>query len=104
LATKELAFALRQRTISHFIFRQRIFDHNYHDCAHHPPYFSVFPRLKIKLKGRQFDTAEVMEAELQVLLNGLTEHGFQDAFKNGRNTGNGAYARGRIIFMGDGGQ
>jgi hypothetical protein len=49
--------------------------------------------LKIKLKGRHFDTTEVMEAESQAVLNSLTEHDFQDAFKNGRSAGNGAYAR-----------
>jgi hypothetical protein len=37
--------------------------------------------LKIKLEGRHFDTTEVMEAESQAVLNSLTEHGFQDAFK-----------------------
>jgi hypothetical protein len=37
----------------------------------HPPYFSLFPRLKIKLKGRHFDTIEVMEAEWQEVLNSL---------------------------------
>jgi hypothetical protein len=37
--------------------------------------------LKIKLKGRHFDTPEVIEAESQVVLNTLTEHGFKDAFK-----------------------
>jgi hypothetical protein len=41
----------------------------------------LFPRLKIKLKGRHFDTTEVMEAESQAVLNILTEHDFQDAFK-----------------------
>jgi hypothetical protein len=46
-----------------------------------PPYFSLFPRLKIKLKGRHFDTTEVMEAESQAVLNTLTEQDFQDAFK-----------------------
>jgi hypothetical protein len=45
------------------------------------------------MKGRHFDTAEVMEAEPQAVLNTLTEHGFQDAFKNGRSAGNGAYPR-----------
>jgi predicted helicase len=38
--------------------------------------------LKIKLKGHHFDTIEVMEAESQAVLNTLTEHDFQDAFKN----------------------
>jgi hypothetical protein len=56
----------------------------------HPPYtpdlgtcdFSLFLRLKIKLKGRNFDKIEVIEAELQAVLNTVTEHDFQDAFKN----------------------
>jgi hypothetical protein len=37
--------------------------------------------LKIKLKSRHFDTIEVIEAESQAVLNTLTEHDFQDAFK-----------------------
>jgi hypothetical protein len=37
--------------------------------------------LKIKLKGRHFDRIEVIDAESQVVLNTLTEHDFQDAFK-----------------------
>jgi hypothetical protein len=49
--------------------------------------------LRIKLNGRHFDTIEVMEAESQAVLNTLIEHDFQDAFKNGRNAGNGGYAR-----------
>jgi hypothetical protein len=32
--------------------------------------------LNIKLKGRHFDTIEVLEAELQAVLNTLTEHDF----------------------------
>jgi hypothetical protein len=36
-------------------------------------------RLKIKLKGRHFDTIEVIEAESQAMLNTLTEQDFQDA-------------------------
>jgi hypothetical protein len=32
-----------------------------------------------------------MEAESQAVLNSLTEHDFQDEFKNGRSAGNGAY-------------
>jgi transposase len=56
----------------------------------HPPYspdlapcdFSLFPLLKRKLKGRHFDTIEVMETESQAVLNTLAEQIFQDAFKN----------------------
>jgi hypothetical protein len=43
----------------------------------------------MKMKGGYFDTTEVIEAEWQAVLNTLTEHNFQDAFKNGRSTGNG---------------
>jgi hypothetical protein len=46
-----------------------------------PDYFSLYPRLKIKLKVLHFDTIEVIEAESQAVLNSLTEHGFQDKFK-----------------------
>jgi hypothetical protein len=46
----------------------------------------MFPRLK----GRHVDITEMMEAELQAVLNNLTEHDFQVAFKNGRSAGNGA--------------
>jgi hypothetical protein len=56
----------------------------------YPPYFSLFPRLKIKLKSRHSDTFEVIETELQAVLNTLTEHDFQDVFKIGRSIGNGA--------------
>jgi hypothetical protein len=38
----------------------------------------LFPPLKIRLKGRHFDTTEVIEAESQAVLNTLTEHDFQD--------------------------
>jgi hypothetical protein len=37
--------------------------------------------LKIKLKGRHFVTTKVIEAEPQEVLNTLTEHDFQNAFK-----------------------
>jgi hypothetical protein len=36
---------------------------------------------------------EVLEAELQAVLNALTEHNFQDALKNGRSAEYGAYMR-----------
>jgi hypothetical protein len=47
----------------------------------HPSYLSVFPRLKIKLKCRHFDRIKVFKAESQAVLNILTEHDFQDAFR-----------------------
>jgi hypothetical protein len=52
--------------------------------------------LKIKLKVRHFDTIEVIETESQTVLNILTEHDFQDAFKNGRSARNRTYERKEI--------
>jgi hypothetical protein len=49
--------------------------------------------LKIKLKCRHFHTTEVIEAESRAVLETLTEREFEDAFKNGRSAGKGAYTR-----------
>jgi hypothetical protein len=46
----------------------------------------------MKLKGRHFDTIEVIEAESRAVLKTLTKHDFQEAFQNGRSSRNGAYA------------
>jgi hypothetical protein len=54
--------------------------------------FSASP-IEDKTEGRHFDTFEAIEAESQAMLNTLTEHDFQYAFKDGRSTGNGAHAR-----------
>jgi hypothetical protein len=78
---KELAVASRQRTISHFIFTREFFNRNNTTFVTHPPYFFLFPRLKIELRGGHFDTIEVIEAKSQDVLNALTEHDFHNAFK-----------------------
>jgi hypothetical protein len=59
----------------------------------HSPYFTLFPRMKIKLKSLQFDTIEVKQAASHTVLNTLTEHDFRHGFKNGRSRGNVPYAR-----------
>jgi hypothetical protein len=48
----------------------------------YPLYFPLFPQLKIKLKGRHFDTTQAIEAELEAVLNTFTEHDFPDIFRN----------------------
>jgi hypothetical protein len=37
----------------------------------------------MELKGRHFDTTEMIEAESQAVLNALTEHNFQDKILRG---------------------
>jgi hypothetical protein len=45
----------------------------------------LFPKLKITLNDRNFYTIEVIEAESQAMLNTLTEHDLQNAFKEWQN-------------------
>jgi hypothetical protein len=60
--------------------------------------------LKIQLKGCHFDTVEVIEAESQVVLNTLTEHGFQDAFEKWQKRWERCISAEGDYFKGDGGQ
>jgi hypothetical protein len=46
-----------------------------------PTLFSLFPRLKAKLRGHNFDTIDVIESAWKAVLNTLTEHSFQGALK-----------------------
>jgi hypothetical protein len=47
----------------------------------HLPYFSLLPRLQMKLKAHHFGTTEVIEAESRAVLNTHREHDFQGALK-----------------------
>jgi transposase len=55
----------------------------------HPPYspdlapcdFLLFPKMKLKLKGRRFDTIEEIQVESQRVHDTLTEKDFQEAFQ-----------------------
>jgi hypothetical protein len=46
-----------------------------------PSDFFLFPKMKIKLKGRTLDTVEDIQAETQTAPNALTRKHFQDAFQ-----------------------
>jgi hypothetical protein len=68
---------------------------------HHPPYspdlapcdFLLFPKMKLKPKGRRFDTTGEIQAESQRLLDILTEKNFQEAFQKWRSGGSSVYMR-----------
>jgi hypothetical protein len=55
----------------------------------HPPYppdlapcdFFLFPKMKLKLKGRRFDTIDEIQAESQTVLDTLTLKDFLEAIK-----------------------
>jgi hypothetical protein len=97
LATKEMAVASQKCTVSHLFFHYGIFLPKQYNCRPQPIPLLTVPQLKTKLKGCHFDTTGVTEAELLAALNTLTDHDFQDAFRNGRSTGNGVYARKETI-------
>jgi hypothetical protein len=68
-----------------------------------PTHSSLFPRLKINLKGSHFDTIEVMETELQGVLNTLTERNFQDTSKKWQKHWKWCIQMEGIYFESDGG-
>jgi hypothetical protein len=46
--------------------------------------FFLFPKLKLKLKERRFDTIEEIQSEWQRVLDSVTEKDFQEAFQKRR--------------------
>jgi hypothetical protein len=46
--------------------------------------YFLFPKMKLKLKGRCFDTIEEIQVESQRVLDTLTEKDFQEAFQKWR--------------------
>jgi hypothetical protein len=48
------------------------------------PNFFPLSKMKLKLKGRQFDTIEEIQDKSQRVLDILTEKDFQEAFQKGR--------------------
>jgi hypothetical protein len=76
-----------------FFFNREVFTIHSMTVVLLPTLLFCFARFKMKLKGCHFDTSEVSEAELHVVLNIFREHGFQDAFKKMTSVGNGAYMR-----------
>jgi len=64
--------------------------------------FFLFPKMKLKLKGRWFDTIEEIQAKSQTVLDTLTEKEFQEAFQKWRRWWDLCLHAGGNYFEGDG--
>jgi hypothetical protein len=90
MAHELLGAPSRQCTRAHRFGCAAFFGLQKHDDRPHPPYlpdlapcdFFLFPKMKIKLKGRRFDTIEEIQAESQKVLSMLTQKDFQDSFRS----------------------
>jgi hypothetical protein len=69
-----------------------------------PWHFFLFPKIKLKLKGRRFDSTEEIQAESQRLLDTLTKQNFQEAFQKWRRRWDRCLHAGGNYFEGDGGR
>jgi transposase len=78
----------------------------------HPPYspdlapsdFFLFPKMKLKLKGRRFVTIEQIQAESQRVFDSLTEKDFQETFQKWRSLWDRCLHAGGNYSEGDGGR
>jgi hypothetical protein len=66
--------------------------------------FFLFPKMKLKLKGRLFDTIEETQTELQRVLDTVIEKDFQEVFQKYRRWWDRCLHAGGNYFEGDGGQ
>ena len=88
----------------------RFLTDNNNTVVPHPPYspdlapsdFFLFPKLKMKLKGRIFQT-EKIQTESQAVLNPLWENDFQEYFKNWQHHWDRCQASEGDYFEGDAG-
>jgi hypothetical protein len=66
--------------------------------------FLLFPKMKLKLKGRWFCTIEEIQADSPRVLDTLTENDFQEAFQKWRRLWDQCLHAGGNYFEGDGGR
>jgi hypothetical protein len=60
--------------------------------------FFLFPKMKLKLKGRRFDSIEENQATLQRVLDTLTDKEFQEGFGPGRRGWDRCFALPQLLY------
>jgi hypothetical protein len=66
--------------------------------------FFLFPKMKLKLKGRRFDTIEEIKAESQRVIDTLIEKDFPEAFQKWKGRWGRCLHAGGKYFEGDSGR
>jgi len=56
-------------------------------------YFFLFPKLKLRMKGRTFDTIEEIQEQSQWVLDTIPKGTSRDVSKHGRNAGNAVFVQ-----------
>jgi len=87
---QQLVSPPRQRARSHVTRCSTIPDFQKHNTDSPPPYsldltpcdLFLFPKMKLRLKGRRFDTAEEIHAESEEVIDTLTVDYFQGCTKS----------------------
>jgi hypothetical protein len=60
--------------------------------------FALFPKFKIKLKGRRFQTQSDIQRESQAVLDSIKENDFHGAFEERKNDGIAVYVPNETIM------
>ena len=96
----------QQRVAHQFLVKNKIvvIPHPPHSPDLTPCDFFLFPKMKLKLKGRRFDTIMEIQVEMQKVLHTLTEKEFQEAFQKWRRRWDRCLHSGGNYFEGDGSQ
>ena len=88
----------------------RSFGQEQHDSDPHPPYSPdlapcdfLFPKLKLRMKGRRFDTIEETEEEQQRALDTIPKRDFQGCFQTWQKRWDHCIRAKGEYFEGDGG-
>jgi hypothetical protein len=110
LARTDLAASPLQRPVSYSRPHPAISREKKMAVIPQPPYspdlalcdFFLFQKMKLKLKGRLFDTREEIHAESPRGINTLTEKGFKELFQKWRRRWNRCQKAGGNYFEGDG--